>query len=211
MYYKTHPFIYSSVSENSSDKEYPTAKAVYNFVKEFVSNETDTQRSSNPKIWELDKGWHYITQGFYYGEGENDYVKLVGFAVIYKPYSANISCTYIGLGVVDSSKTNTICGDVMYVNNKWQGTCSVQHFTEKITVDNPLNHNYPSEKAVVNFVTSYVNAEKQIPVVQNPNLWELEDGWYYVDDGFYYTEENYVKLTPEALIYIYTSMCKIDS
>ena len=197
----TEDFTDEEISESSTNKDIPSSKAVY----DFVINKTKTKRFNNPKLWELGEGWSYITQGFYYGEGENDYFALVGAAVIYKPYNANTSCSFYGLGNVYNSQTNLISGSIDYINNKWQGYFKASRFIEEIDAGNPSNRDYPSEKAVVDFVTSYVNTEKQIPVVQNPNLWELENGWYYISDGFYLDENNYIELHPEALVYIYTN------
>lgn len=50
-----------------------------------------------------------------------------------------------------------------------------------------------------------------VPVLQNPKLWELESGWYYIDTGFYYSElpsleDRYQELASEGLFYVYQNI-----
>ena len=88
------------------------------------------------------------------------------------------------------------------INEKIKG---IKDFTLKIVTvlnSNATDEQHPTAKAVFDFVRAYVKEQKQIPVLQNPKLWELENGWYYVSDGFYYTNEKYIELSPEGLLYI---------
>ena len=186
----TEDFSNEEISESSTNKDIPSSKAVY----DFVTSEVEIKASTEPKIWELDKGWHYINQGFYLNE--SDYFDIAGSILIYKTYPANASCNYYGLGKVYSNQINLIYGDILNVNG-WKCTCNVERFTEEINAESPLNHNYPSEKAVVDFVTS----EVEIKASTEPKIWELKKGLHYIIKGLYVNEDKYVTIPNGALIF----------
>lgn len=255
----TEDFSNEEINESSTNKDIPSSKVVY----DFVTSETKAKVSTKPNIWELDKGWHYIKEGFYLGRGEDRYVKVEDSALIYKTGDPVTICQFYGIGCVYSEQMNLIRGQVLEAITYCDITC----FTEEINAESPLNHNYtaavnhnyPSEKAVVDFVQKQLNSlidtapdklntlnelanalnndenfastvmeqigkkidkeaittevsgnstddeiasakavydfvvnNKEIEVVSNPKIWELESGLYRVQGGFYHSNEKEV-------------------
>lgn len=146
----TEDFSNEEISESSTNKDIPSSKAVY----DFVTNETEAKVSTNPNIWELEKGWHYIQEGFYLGRDEGEYVKIEDSALIYKTGDPTTICQFYGIGCVYPEQINLIRGEVLEAATY----CDITRFTEKIDNENPLKYNYPSEKAVVDFVQGQLNS-----------------------------------------------------
>jgi hypothetical protein len=148
----TEDFSNEEISKTSTNKDIPSSKAVY----DFVTSETEAKVSTNPNIWELDKGWHYINQGFYVSKDE--YIKIHS-AVIYKTQGANLTCTYMGFGSVDYKQSNTIWGQIIVGGSGVTGYCIIEKFTEKIDAVTPSEHTYPSEKAIVDYIGNLKHIE----------------------------------------------------
>lgn len=153
-YIKNKPTAATEINENSTNGEYAGAKAVYDLVKNFAENGTSVEYSTNPNIWELEKGWHYIQKGFYLGRDEGEYVTIEDSVLIYKTGDPVTVCQFYGIGCVYSEQINLIRGEVLEAATY----CDITRFTEEIDSESPLNHNYPSEKAVVDFVKKQINS-----------------------------------------------------
>lgn len=188
----TRKTLTNTINENSTNEQYPTAKSVYDFVDFFVDSEAKAKQSVSPKLWELEKGWHYISQGFYLKE--NEFYDIAGNVLIYKTYPANTTCSFYGVGNIHSSQTNLLNGSIMNINGVWDCTCSVEYFTEEINPNNPSSHNYPSEKAI----TDYISTLKHIETLSGGI--EIKPGF---PSGIYYINEGSVKLFNENGILYY--------
>ena len=150
----TEDFSNEEISESSTNKDIPSSKAVY----DFVTSEVEIKASTEPKIWELEKGLHYIVKGLYVNEDK--YVRIPNGALIFKSGDKNTTCDYFGLGIgiIGNYSINTICGDCLSIGGIWSGDINVNDFVDEINSDYPYNYNFPSEKAIVEFVQGQLNS-----------------------------------------------------
>lgn len=183
-------------------------------IMDYVDEKVSVPVVQNPKLWELEKGWYYIDSGFYYSELpslEECYQELVpeGIAYIYQ----GIDCNYY----IWDKTGYRLFGSVTQSDDGYDGYCKKQ-IMKSVIDENSTDEEFPTTKAVYNFVDS----QKSIKSVSNPNIWELDFGLYRVSDGCYYSTESinndgisdpvnpgqstdrYIALRNESLLFVYS-------
>lgn len=166
-----------TIGDDPTDDETPTAKAVF----DFVNQKTDIQTSIEPKIWELEKGLHYIVKGLYVNEGK--YVKIRNGVLIFKSGGKNTTCDYFGLGIgiIGNNSINTIYGDCMLVDGVWSGDINVKDFVDEINGEYPRNYNVPTEKAIVDYISTLKHIETLSGDIEIKP--DFPSGIYYINEG----------------------------
>lgn len=140
------------IDKNATDKHYPSAKAVYDFV---GKSNTGLPVVESPKVWELESGCYYASDfvalnsdvGFYVYDNTLLYVGL-------DKENAGKNHFVLFLGYTNGFPYDVISGTTDGTDSEWYGVESEKNKIEKI--DGGSTHDqYPSAKAVYDLFSEY--------------------------------------------------------
>ena len=143
------------VDSFSTDLEYPTAKAVYDFVKD----KTDIPYVKDPMIGTLTDGIYHLESGFYYGSRDYEYQELHG--------NHSMDNLLIVLGInfyVFAGKSRYYGSTMSYPGGaQYYGECYSESITDAVNVSS-TGDEYPTAKAVYDAIQEalYVDEEATI-------------------------------------------------
>ena len=135
------------VDNFSTDLEYPTAKAVYDFVKD----KTDIPYVEDPIIGTLTDGIYHLKNGFYYGSRDGEYQELRG------NYSSdNLLIVLGGNFYVFAGKSRYYGSTHSYPGGaQYYGECYSENITNEIN-ESSTDNEYPTAKAVYDIIQTAV-------------------------------------------------------
>lgn len=143
------------VDNFSTDLEYPTAKAVYDFVKD----KTDIPYVEDPMIGTLSDGLYHLKAGFYYGSRDYEYQKLHGNYDVDNLLIISGSNFYVFAGKSRYyGSTHSYPGGAQYY-----GECYSENITNEIN-ESSTDGEYPSAKAVYDAIQEALYIDEEVTI-----------------------------------------------